>query len=185
MTNVKAPFCFETQGPCGSVRTCDVDTVTDDTCAQVKDVTPVAGSALFVAVVVVVVEVVVARVVVVVLVEKVVEAVAAVAVAVAIAVAAAVAVAVGVAVAVAALVVSDTCFDVRCVWPQRHDDATVRTLQKHVPDQHWESDSQVTRVSDTGAPKKITRVPDQTPAHQKCQSTLKKHGQQTGCLSPS
>ena len=29
-----------TQGPCGSERTCDVDTVTDDTSAQVKDVTP-------------------------------------------------------------------------------------------------------------------------------------------------
>ena len=41
MTSVKTPFCFETQGPCGSVRTCDVDTVTDDTSAQVKDVTTV------------------------------------------------------------------------------------------------------------------------------------------------
>ena len=44
MTNVKTPFCFETQGPCGSVRTCIVDTVTDDTIAQVKDVTPVTLS---------------------------------------------------------------------------------------------------------------------------------------------
>ena len=39
MTDVKTPFC--TQRPCGSVRTCDVDTVTDDTSAQVKDVTTV------------------------------------------------------------------------------------------------------------------------------------------------
>ena len=31
---------LETQGPCGSVRSCGVDTVTDDTGAQVKDVTP-------------------------------------------------------------------------------------------------------------------------------------------------
>ena len=41
MTYVKTSFCFETQGPCGSVRTCDVDTVTDDTSAKVKDVTTV------------------------------------------------------------------------------------------------------------------------------------------------
>ena len=32
---------LETQEPCGRVRTCDVDTVTDDTGAHVKDVTPV------------------------------------------------------------------------------------------------------------------------------------------------
>ena len=30
----------ETQGPCGSVRKCSADTVTDDTRAHVKDVTP-------------------------------------------------------------------------------------------------------------------------------------------------
>ena len=39
MTSVKTPFCFETQRPCGSVHTCIVDTGTDDTSAQVKDVT--------------------------------------------------------------------------------------------------------------------------------------------------
>ena len=39
MTNVKTPFCFETQGPCGSVRRCSDDTVTVDTSAEVKDVT--------------------------------------------------------------------------------------------------------------------------------------------------
>ena len=32
---------LETQEPCGRVRTCDVDTVTDDISAQVKDFTPV------------------------------------------------------------------------------------------------------------------------------------------------
>ena len=30
---------LETQGPCGSVRECSADTVTDDTDAQVEDVT--------------------------------------------------------------------------------------------------------------------------------------------------
>ena len=30
---------LEDSGKCGSIRTCDVDTVTDDTRAQVKDVT--------------------------------------------------------------------------------------------------------------------------------------------------
>ena len=47
MTNVKTPFCVETPGLCKSVRTCDVDTVTDDTSAQVKDVTPVTLGATF------------------------------------------------------------------------------------------------------------------------------------------
>ena len=47
MTTVKTPFSLETQGPCGNVRTCDVDTVTDDTSAQVKDVTPVTLGATF------------------------------------------------------------------------------------------------------------------------------------------
>ena len=32
---------LETQGACGSVRECSADTVTDDTGAQVEDVTPV------------------------------------------------------------------------------------------------------------------------------------------------
>ena len=32
---------LETQGPCESVCECSADTVTDDTIAQVKDVTPV------------------------------------------------------------------------------------------------------------------------------------------------
>ena len=40
MTNVKTPFCFETQGPCGSVRKGGADTLTADSSAQVKDVTP-------------------------------------------------------------------------------------------------------------------------------------------------
>ena len=39
VTHVKTPFCFETQGTCESVRTCDVDTVTDDTSARVENVT--------------------------------------------------------------------------------------------------------------------------------------------------
>ena len=39
VTSVKTPFCSETQGLCGSVRTCVVDTVTDDTSALVKEVT--------------------------------------------------------------------------------------------------------------------------------------------------
>ena len=38
---------LETQGPCGSVRKCGADTVTDDTCAQVKDVTPVTLGVTF------------------------------------------------------------------------------------------------------------------------------------------
>ena len=41
MANVKTPFCFETQGPCGSVRTCRDDMVTYHTSAQVENVTPV------------------------------------------------------------------------------------------------------------------------------------------------
>ena len=36
MTDVKTPFCFETQGPCGSVRRCSDDTVTHDTHVQGK-----------------------------------------------------------------------------------------------------------------------------------------------------
>ena len=47
MTNVKTPFCLRLKGPCGSVRTCHVDTVTDDTGAQVKDVTPVTLGVIF------------------------------------------------------------------------------------------------------------------------------------------
>ena len=38
---------LETQGPCGSVRECSADTVTDDTSAQVEDVTPVTLGASF------------------------------------------------------------------------------------------------------------------------------------------
>ena len=38
---------LETQLPCGSVRKCGADTVTDDTSAQVKDVTPVTLGVTF------------------------------------------------------------------------------------------------------------------------------------------
>ena len=38
---------LETQGPCGSVRTCDVETVTGDTSAQVKEVTLVTLGVTF------------------------------------------------------------------------------------------------------------------------------------------
>ena len=37
----------ETQGPCGSVRKCGADSVTDDTRAHVKDVTPVTLGVTF------------------------------------------------------------------------------------------------------------------------------------------
>ena len=38
---------LDIQGPCGSVRECSADTVTDDTGAQVDDVTPVTLGVTF------------------------------------------------------------------------------------------------------------------------------------------
>ena len=47
VTNVKTPFCFETEGPCENVLECSADTVTGDMSARVENVTPVTLGVTF------------------------------------------------------------------------------------------------------------------------------------------